>query len=120
MMDISRRCSIVLILLIISSSPNAAEPPPIVHNPFSRPPSDVQIASPKQTLADGSIQALDLRATMVTATSGLANVSGRILRPGDESQGYVLLKVFEDRAIFIREGQRLTIYVKPPLVDDDE
>lgn len=98
----------------------ASEPRPLAHNPFSRPPSSLPVENRQQVLADGSIQALDLRATMVTATAGLANVSGRILRPGDEEQGYVLLKVFEDRAIFIREGQQLTVYVKPLLIDDDE
>lgn len=108
-----------VVLLLLSGGSIAAEPPSLSHNPFSRPPSQVTVNLRPQVLADGSVQELDLRATMATPTAGLANVAGKILRPGDEVQGYRLLKVFEDRAIFVREGKRLTIYVKPQEDDND-
>lgn len=113
------RAHIIFAILLLYGSSNAAEPPPLSKNPFSRPPSQITVDSQPQVLADGSVQELDLRATMAASTAGLANVAGKILRPGDEVQGYRLLKVFEDRAIFEREGKRLTIYVKPQIDDDD-
>lgn len=111
-----------LVMLAILSGVNlhAKEPLPLANNPFSRPPSAVTVQPRSSVAADGSIQVIDLRATMVAANNGLANVGGRILRPGDDVQGYTLLQVFEDRAIFSREGKRLTVYVKPELVEDDD
>ena len=98
----------------------AAEPAPLAHNPFSRPPSTVPQDIMPLVTDDGTAQQIDLRATMVAANDRLANVAGRTLRPGDEMQGYKLIEVLEDRAIFLRAGKRLTIYVKPDLVEDDE
>ena len=98
----------------------AAEPLPLTHNPFSRPPSAISPDAARAVADGGPVQELDLRATMVASNDRLANVAGRTLRPGDEIQGYTLLQVFEDRAVFLRAGQKLTIYVKPDLVEDDE
>lgn len=106
------------LVLFLATSLHAEEPAPLTHNPFSRPPSAVTIDPQPLITADGSVQVIDLRATMVVANKGLADVGGRILRPGDDAQGYTLLQVFEDRAIFSREGKRLTIFVKPDLVED--
>ena len=78
----------------------------------------MEIRNPIQ--ADGSVAPLDLRATMVGTTDKLANVGGRVIRPGDEIQGYTLLQVYEDHALFVRDSNRLTIYVKPHLVEDDD
>jgi hypothetical protein len=120
MINARRKFSTGLAILLSTAGIQAKEPPSIAHNPFSRPPSTLIPDTRQQVLADGSIQPLDLRATMVSANASLANVAGRILRPGDKAQGYVLLKVFEDRAIFVREGQQLTVYVKPLPVEDNE
>ena len=98
----------------------AAEPAPLAHNPFSRPPSAVPRDVAPLINEDGTSQQIDLRATMVASNDRLANVAGRTLRPGDEMQGYTLVEVLEDRAIFLRAGKRLTIYVKPDLVEDNE
>jgi len=108
------------LLVLLFSFADAAEPPTLAHNPFSRPPSEVSVEFREQAIVNGSTQELDLRATMVMPNSKLANVAGRTLRPGDEIQGYTLLQVFEDRAIFAREGKRLTVFVKPDPEDDDE
>ena len=108
---------IALTMLLITSL-QAKEPAPLAHNPFARPPSAIIVEPRPAVAADGSIQAIDLRATMVVANNGLANVGGRILRPGDDAGGYTLLQVFEDRAIFSHEGKRLTVYVRPELVED--
>jgi len=111
---------LVTALLVLHSPIYATEPPQLAHNPFSRPPSEVTVRERPPLKPDGTAQELDLRATMVASNSKLANVAGRTVRPGDEVQGYTLLKVYEDRAIFLRAGQRLTIYVKPDSEEDDE
>ena len=99
----------------------ASEPPELKNNPFSRPPSERTASfSREDDATEGSSPTPELQATMVASQSRLANVDGRIVRPGDEVQGYTLLHVHDDHAIFVRNGKRLTVYVKPDLVEDDE
>lgn len=106
--------------MLWSPTGNAAEPPALENNPFSRPPSAVTIPARRAERLDGPVQELDLRATIVTTRSRLANVAGRTLRPGEEVQGYTLVQVFEDRAVFAGHGKQLTIYVKPDADEDDD
>ena len=97
-----------------------AEPLDLNHNPFARPPSAVTAPSRgERTPQDPAIEPVVL-ATMVGSRSTLANVDGMILRPGDQIYGYTLVLVFENRAIFDRQGKRITIYVKPELDEADE
>ena len=109
------------LMVLLVSGAFADEAPALQHNPFSRPPSArtvIDFAGASNAGAPGV--GINLMATMVVANKGLANVGGRILRPGDEVDGYSLLQVYEDRAVFLRDGKRLTIYVKPELVAEDE
>lgn len=99
----------------------AGEPLELAHNPFSRPSSetenyDLRIVEDN----DGSGPVLALRATMVGPSSRLANVAGRVLKPGDEIEGYRLVEIHEDYAVFKRDGKLLTVYVKPQVTEDDE
>ena len=105
----------------LSLDVHAAEPPALENNPFSRPPSErLAIESPAAFDSDGADQPLELLATMVGGSNRLANVGGRVIRPGDEIFGYLLVQVNEDHAIFSRNGNRRTIYVKPDLLEDDD
>ncbi len=97
------------VALLLWTTVSANEPPPLDNNPFSRPPSEVTIPIRRAAGFDGPIQELDLRATIVTTKSSLANVAGRTLRPGDDVQGYTLLQVYEDHAVFTGHGKQLTI-----------
>ena len=89
-------------------------------NPFARPPSVVITPRLSEPRVDGDPTGLELRATLVGSRDRLANVAGKTLRPGDEFQGYTLVQVLEDRAVFARAGKRLTVFVKPELEEDDE
>jgi len=110
----------IALAVLLDSEPSASEPQDLANNPFARPPSEVTMEMRNPVQADGTVAPLDLRATMVGTTDKLANVGGRVVRPGDEIQGYTLLQVFEDHAIFVRDSNRLAVYVKPHLVEDDE
>lgn len=50
---------------------------------------------------------------MVGRVNRLANVDGRILKPGDEYRGYQLVAIHERYAVFERGGETTTVYVKP-------
>ena len=110
-----------IVWLMVSAQALASEPPELQHNPFARPSSEViAVRSPDATDNPAADSTLDLRATMVGTTGRLANVAGRILRQGDEVNGFVLQHIHEDHAIFVRNGKRRTVYVKPDQVEDDE
>lgn len=100
----------------------AAEmPPDLSHNPFSRPPSEVLR---EEVIAiendDGTGPSLPLQATMIGQVNRLANVGGRILKRGDEYRGYRLIRIHEQYVEFERNGQVITVYVKPLMAEDDE
>ncbi len=116
-----QQLSALTAMLFVSGSPtSASEPHALAHNPFSRPPSEVTIdVSGPIVVAEGSLSAPDLKATMVTTGARLANVAGIILQPGDEIQGFRLLHVYEDRAVFVRQGRQQTVYVKPDPAEDE-
>lgn len=94
-------------------------PPELRSNPFSRPPSNVFIddrVSPRAEEPESD--PLTLQATMIGTVSKLANVDGRIMKPGDEIQGHVLVAIHERYAVFRRNGKNTTVYVKPELAED--
>ena len=105
----------------VASPALSNEAPPIGHNPFARPPSEVtrMDRGPLVVTESGEVT-IQLTATMVGAAGRLANVAGRIIKPGDEVDGFVLTAVYEDRAVFERGGVERTVYVKPDLVEEDE
>lgn len=98
----------------------AAEPLGLRHNPFARPPSVVAVPDRDVRRQAGLAEAPVVLATLVGTRDRLANVDGRTLRPGDEIYGYTLVKVFENRAVFERQGNRTIVYVRPQPEESDE
>ena len=84
-------------------------------------PSDVIIDDRVSMRTEETVSSsLDLQATMIGTANKLANVDGRILKPGDEIQGHVLVAVHERYAVFRRNGKNTTVHVKPQLAENDE
>lgn len=107
-------------LLAMSASAYATEPPPIEHNPFSRPPSQVRMGEDRVTSELRPPTELVVTATMVSTGERLAHIDGRVLREGDQIYGYRLLRIDEDKAIFERNGETETVLVKPERDENDE
>ena len=100
---------------------SADGPPSLSNNPFARPPSEaIPIQREIRDGGDETPAALPLLATMVSRVNRLANVGGRILKPGDDYRGYRLVLVHEQFAVFERDGNSTTVYVKPLLAEDDD
>lgn len=121
-----RIATTILVCLVLwapwpATAAAADGPPRLSHNPFSRPPSEV-IRDDRGAIEwdDGNGVTLDLKATMIGNVSKLANVAGRILKPGDEIQGYLLVAVQEEFAVFKRDSKTITVYVKPHLAENNE
>lgn len=99
----------------------ADTPSVLTHNPFARPSSSSPgINELPLTSNSNPAVPIDLRATLVSGQGKLANVAGRIMRPGDEIQEIRLIEVYEDHAVFVQSGRRLTVYVKPKPEEEDE
>ena len=99
-------------LLILSSAASASEPPPLEHNPFSRPPTEIRVRDSQSDVQRPSDE-LILTATMVSSAERLAHIDGRVIREGQEIYGFKLLRIHEDRAIFERNGNTETVFVRP-------
>ena len=113
--------SAALFLALLTVARATDEPPALQHNPFSRPSSEVTRSERGAVdRDDGTGVALDLQATMVGNVNSLANVAGRILKPGDEIQGYRLVAIHESYAVFEKGGKTTTVYVRPHLAEDNE
>ena len=96
------------------------KPPALKNNPFARPPSEVLRDSPVEPgRTIGTTLTPQVRATMIGSVNKLANVDGRILKRGDEVDGYLLVAIHEQYAVFRRSGEDIKVYVKP-LAEDDE
>lgn len=94
-------------------------PPALRNNPFSRPPSNAFIDDRVSVMSEeAASDPLTLQATMIGTRSRLANVGGRIIKPGDEIEGHRLVAVHERYAVFRRNGKDTTVYVKPQIVDN--
>lgn len=113
------RLLLIMCAVLLPITALGGEPPLLRNNPFSRPPAPV-IRQEVQSEIDARITPLVVIATMVSTNSAFANVEGKVMRPGQEINGYLLKRVYEDRAIFERNGDELTVYVKPELEEDDE
>jgi len=99
----------------------ADEPPALSRNPFSRPSSEVVRASTVVPNSDdGAGPIIPLQATMIGRMYRLANIDGRILKRGDKYQGYSLVAIHEQYAVFEAGGEFTTVYVKPLLAENDE
>ncbi len=107
-------------LLVLAASAYASEPPAIEHNPFSRPPSQVQVGEDRVITELRPPTELVVTATMVSTGERLAHIDGRVLREGEEIYGYRLLRIDEDKAIFERNGETETVLVKPERDENDE
>jgi hypothetical protein len=116
---IAQARQVIVALALLASGAATAEAPPLRYNPFSRPPSDVYVPGPGIVTA-GPVRDIEVTATMVSAGTRLAHVSGTVMRAGDEIFGNKLLRVYEDRAVFLTNGEERTVYVKPELEEDYE
>ena len=112
------RLFVLTIALLLCASAVLADPPPLRNNPFSRPPAPL-ISEAVRPEGDTNTSPLIVIATMVSSTGAFANIEGQVKRPGEEVRGYLLKHVYEDRAVFERDGNELTVYVKPELEEND-
>ncbi len=107
-------------LIAVPAAALASEPPPLDHNPFARPPSQVRAGEERVETELRPGAELVVTATMVSSGERLAQIDGRVLREGEQIYGYRLVRIDEDRATFERNGETETVFVKPERDENNE
>ena len=110
----------LLCIPLLAATAFASEPPPLEHNPFSRPPSQIPMRDDRVETVVLPATELVVTATMVSSSERLAHIDGRVLREGEQIYGYRLVRIHEDRAIFERNGETETVFVKPEQDENNE
>jgi hypothetical protein len=84
---------------------HASDAPPLAHNPFLRPRLEAQ-APPA---ANPASPVLELRAILSAGQASRVDVGGRIVAIGGEIDGYRLVSVTEDGAVFEHGGRSVRV-----------
>jgi len=109
-----RRGMIILLVILQAGAVGAAG---LSRNPFKSP-----LPKPGGPPVPGSINApapteLKLTGIMLIGDQALVDLSGHILAIGDEAEGYTLMSVTEEEAVFLRQGRRVVMSIYE---DEDE
>ena len=80
-------------------------------DPFQPPASIDMPATETSSQPAVSNSPLKIRGIMRSGDQALVNLGGDIIAPGEESNGYLLLVVAEDHAIFQRGEELVTLYL---------
>lgn len=103
------------------------------HDPFARPvlvqrPASVGSVPGNSVKAPGPepIWKPELRAVMVAGPKSIVNVAGALVRIGEQINGYRLVEVREETAVFVKNTKRVTLSLRdiaplsnpPPRQDD--
>ena len=93
--------------LICLSGVAAAQADNLKHDPFVRP---VLVPQPTSA-APASESALkpELRAIMAAGPDSIVNIEGVLLRRGEQFNGYRLIEVHEETAVFVKNNKRVTL-----------
>jgi hypothetical protein len=99
------RLPAALALCLLGVTARAA--PPLPQDPFARP--AFLEAAPGTPAQAARLPLLELRAVLAAGKSSLADVGGRIVRIGEEIDGFKLVAVHEGGAVFERGGRAISI-----------
>jgi hypothetical protein len=108
-------CAVVAVSMLSFDANAEAVLKTLKHNPFSRP--GILKAKPRaQNQASKPAPApqkidFELTATMVSQSTPMVVVDGRVLGIGDKIKGFELIAVTEGGAVFTRQGKKYSLTV---------
>jgi hypothetical protein len=80
------------------------------HDPFARP---VLAPRPTSTTPESESEwKPELRAVLVAGPKSIVNIEGALLRHGDQFNGYRLVEVHEESAVFVNNNKRVTLTLR--------
>lgn len=104
-----RRLVMITLALLAAAAPAADEVRRLRHDPFDRSDWPPKTAASTTTPAAEAAWRPQLRAIVAAGGASMVNVGGRLLRIGDETDGYRLVEVRERSAVFVRQGARVEL-----------
>jgi hypothetical protein len=115
----SVRGSNVLTFMLLSCTALVVSAGDLTRDPF-QPPADFSLPSVVSGTSGVSQQTQEMRVSgiLLAGDEALVSIAGRILAPGEEVNGYLLLEVAADHAVFQRGDELLTLNLYPE--KDDE
>ncbi len=82
----------------------------LLHNdPFARPLLDVQGSAQGADFEPGASWHPQLTAVMLDGKNSLVSLNGEIVGIGDQKDGYRLIRVREQEAVFKKDGKRIVL-----------
>lgn len=104
----------------------AVKPAPVLGtNPFAMPKDATNSGRPggsRPAAADGDVlpedYGRDLRAVLVGASGTLVNIGGRVIAAGEEVEGYRLVSVRGETAVFLIQGRQVEINIGEELPNE--
>lgn len=102
------------LLLVCTSGVVADETAYVLQsNPFARPfVEKLEQRGSVQAPEPSALAGLQLRAVMTAGPESLANVDGKIVGIGEEIEGYTLVSVENEKAVFSKHGKLITLTLK--------
>jgi hypothetical protein len=82
----------------------------LAHDPFVRPVLPTRSTSTSPT--SESEWKPELRAVMVAGSESIVNIEGALLRLGEQFNGYRLIEVHEESAIFVNNNKKVTLTLR--------
>lgn len=101
-----RRAFLVVAAAACASQALASDVLPLVNDPFMRP---QLVERPALVTAEAASPTLELRAILSAGDASRVDIGGRIVRVGEQINGFTLVSVSEDGATFEREGRSIRI-----------
>jgi hypothetical protein len=101
----------LLVMLLVILQASSAGGTTLSRNPFKSP-----LPKPGGAVAQASDDAsaetgLALKGIMIIGDQALVDLGGHILAIGEEAEGYTLMSVTEEQAVFLRQGRRVVMNV---------
>ncbi len=99
------------LVLGFAETASAQEASTLTKNPFKRPILSAPQANADAVTDGGALPApqWEIRAILVAGGDSLVNIAGEIIRLGEIHEGLELISVDESKAVFRRDGERITI-----------
>jgi len=87
----------------------------LTYNPFVRPKMDVvrSVAGAREPQTT-SLQGLELRATLVSTRSPMADINGKVITIGELVEGFGLVRVEEGRVVLLKAGKEVVLSMEKP------
>lgn len=89
-------------------------------NPFAHAPQPLPATTGSASATEPGATEMRVRAILMAGDDSLVSIDGELLAIGESHRGFVLTKVQEDAAIFVRDGETLTVGLFEQRESDDE